>query len=79
MAKKSKKEEPDFESSSSEVLEEKKEPQVKPQIKVKEGMSLTSKRGVLSAGVEVSAKDFAGGEETLKELIKKGFLVEFSG
>lgn len=78
MAKKSKKEELDFESSFSEVPKEKKEPQVKTFFKVKDGMSLTSKRGILSSGAAVSAKDFSGGEETLKTLFKKGFLVESS-
>jgi hypothetical protein len=80
MAKKSKKEELDLASDSLGALEEKKETEgeSKTFFKVGEGMSLTSKRGVLSAGDEASAKDFVGGAETLKMLVEKGFLVESS-
>jgi len=39
--------------------------------RVAKGKSITSKRGILSAGQTVCAKDFPGGEETLKQLIDR--------
>lgn len=36
--------------------------------------SVTSKRGLLAEGTEVSADDFGGGEDSIKGLIAKGII-----
>ena len=38
--------------------------------------AVTSKRGVLAVGVEVSAKLFHGGQDTINRLIESGIVVE---
>ncbi len=43
---------------------------------VAEGTSLTSKKGILDAGAEVKVEYFAGGKETLANLVKKGHVVK---
>lgn len=42
--------------------------------KVAEGKAITTRKGILSDGDVVAAKDVAGGEETLKNLLEKGFV-----
>ncbi|MBK2258730.1 hypothetical protein [Francisella philomiragia] len=42
--------------------------------KVAEGKAITTRKGILSDGDVVVAKDVAGGEETLKNLLEKGFV-----
>ena len=41
---------------------------------VSSGRAITSMRGVLGPGAEVKAEYFAGGEETLKDLVEKGYV-----
>lgn len=43
--------------------------------RVAAGHSVTSRRGLLAAGREVEARDFAGGAERLAELAERGVLV----
>ena len=38
--------------------------------------SITSRRGLIDAGEEVRAEDFAGGSERLDELVKAGAVVK---
>lgn len=38
------------------------------------GKGVTTKRGILGDGDEVTAKDFEGGMDTLKDLVKKGVI-----
>ena len=46
---------------------------------VENGVSITSLRGVLEGGAEVSADFFSGGEESLQSLIKAGLVVKLDG
>jgi glycine/D-amino acid oxidase-like deaminating enzyme len=39
------------------------------------GKAITSKRGILAEGAEVSASDFSGGDAAFAELCKKGHIV----
>ena len=48
----------------------------KPAYVVAKGKSVTSLRGILGPETEVSAKDFPGGEERLRELAEKGVVVK---
>ena len=41
---------------------------------VAEGKAITSKRGILPAGEAVEARDFVGGEDTLKSLLERGLI-----
>lgn len=41
---------------------------------VVEGKSITSRRGLLKSGREISADDLAGGQESLNWLISKGYI-----
>ena len=41
---------------------------------VSEGRAITSKRGILAAGEAVEARDFVGGEDTLKSLLERGLI-----
>ena len=41
---------------------------------VSEGRAITSKRGILPAGEAVEARDFVGGEDTLKSLLERGLI-----
>ena len=43
---------------------------------VANGKSLTSKKGILVSGQEVKGKFFAGGQSTVDDLVKKGFIVK---
>lgn len=43
-----------------------------PRYAVAKGKSLTSKRGLLGPGAEVSARDFGGGQERLDALVDAG-------
>lgn len=43
---------------------------------VAEGLSITSRRGVLTGGAVVSPRDFPGGEATIIELVQKRHLVK---
>lgn len=50
-------------------------PESEPSVpRVAAGKAITSKRGVLKPGTEVKPEYFSNGEETLKELIEKGFV-----
>ncbi len=40
------------------------------------GKAVTSKRGVLGEGDACEADNFAGGEDTLKNLVKNGFVIK---
>ncbi|MBL9108082.1 MAG: hypothetical protein JNM74_02380 [Myxococcales bacterium] len=46
-----------------------------PVYKVARGKSVTSRRGILSAGAEVSARDFGGGERSIEDLANAGVIV----
>lgn len=48
----------------------------KPDFYVKEGKSVTSKRGIRADGDEVTAKDFEGGKDVLDSLIKRGIVIK---
>ena len=53
------------------------DPEVETQPKaftVVEGKSITSRRGLLKSGREISADDLAGGQESLNWLISKGYI-----
>lgn len=43
---------------------------------VADGKSITSKRGILSPGDVVTATHFAGGEESMRHLVARGYCVE---
>lgn len=49
------------------------EPELPPYT-VAEGKSLTTKRGILANGQEITAKDLAGGQACLDLLVKKSFV-----
>lgn len=49
-----------------------------PGVYVADGKAVTSKIGVLAEGRAVEAKHFAGGQETLNNLIKRGHCVKVS-
>ncbi len=55
-------------------------PKVKPAKKapyvIAPGKAVTSKRGVLGEGDACEADNFAGGEDTLKNLVKNGFVIK---
>ena len=40
------------------------------------GKAITSRKGVLSDGDEIKAEYVAGGEDTLADLVKKGFVIK---
>lgn len=42
---------------------------------VKKGKALTTMRGIVADGEPVCAADFAGGQGTLDDLVRKGFVV----
>lgn len=42
---------------------------------VTEGRSVTTVRGIIAEGAEVTASDFSGGEETLTAFTEKGILI----
>lgn len=44
--------------------------------RVAEGKSMVTKRGILNAGDEIKADDFAGGEDVLKGFVKSGHIVK---
>lgn len=46
-----------------------------PGVYVAKDKTVTSKIGVLVGGISVKAKYFAGGEETLNNLVKRGYCV----
>ena len=48
----------------------------KPAFAVAEGTSLTSKRGILNAGEEVTEKDLPGGKDSFENLVQSGHIVE---
>lgn len=56
--------------------EEETQPAKSPGFYLVKGKSLTSLRGVLSDECEVKASDFIEGDKTLKDLVKKKFVVE---
>lgn len=48
----------------------------KPAFCVAEGKAITSKRGILACGAEVTAADLAGGQEALDTLVEKKYIVK---
>ena len=48
----------------------------KPPFSVAAGKAITSKRGILSAGDEITADDLAGGKEALSTFVKSGHVAK---
>jgi hypothetical protein len=48
----------------------------RPPFSVAKGKAITSKRGILSNGAEVSAEDLGGGKTALDALVKSGHIVK---
>lgn len=42
---------------------------------VNKGKALTSKRGILGEGIEIFAKDLAGGDEAIASFVKSGHII----
>lgn len=49
---------------------------IMPPYYVADGHSITSKRGILSAGDEVDERSFSGGMESVNDHVKKGFVIK---
>jgi prolactin regulatory element-binding protein len=47
-----------------------------PCYRVAEGKSLTSKRGIISAGKEIGPEDLPGGDDAFKVLREKGYITK---
>jgi len=63
------------------LLKELKQPEPQPEVKVDvycvgQGKAITTKRGILADGDEISARDLAGGGEAMSAFIESGHIVK---